>query len=350
MAISVPIENKLSVAAGTVTGIELRHLRYVVSAAEQGSFRRAANVIGVQQSAISRRIRDVEDRVGASLFTRHSAGVELTAAGRKFVTHARKAMRQIDCATKLAGSSGRGELGYVRLGIFSSLASGFIADLLGGYEAKYTGVSIEYVEGAPCEHVAAVRRYQLDLAFVTGGPNISDCDQEHFWTEKVYVVLPRDHALAIHESLSWSQIRRQHFVVSETDPGPEIHDYLVKHLTDFGQQASVECCAVGRDNLMQIVSFGRGLSLTSEATTGTRFPGVVYRELIGEELPFYAVWSPENDNPALRRLLSLARTMSSSNKKNGYGRNIRTKSAAPPLQMSADPFVAAPSQIPDRSP
>jgi hypothetical protein len=110
--------------------------------------------------------------------------------------------------------------------------------------------------------------------------------------------------------ISWSDLKNEHFLVSETDPGPEIHNFLVKNLADLGQHASMESCAVGRDNLVHIVSFGRGLSLTSEATTGTRFLGVVYRPLSAEDLPFRAVWSPRIDNPALRRLLSLARTMS----------------------------------------
>lgn len=330
--------------------IELRHLRYAIAAAEHHSFRRAASVLGVQQSAVSRRIRDIEDGVGASLFTRHSAGVDLTDAGCKFVHHARSAMAEIDRAAKLAGSSGRGERGSVRLGVFSSLASGFIARMLRKYEAMNARVGIEYIEGAPREHIAAIRRFQLDVAFLTGPVDILDCDTEHFWTEKVFVVVPSDNPLAARDSLSWEQLKDQHFVVSETYPGPEIHDYLVKHLANLGQHASVECCAVGRDNLMQIVSFGRGLSLTSEATTGTRFPGVVYRELVGEELPFHAVWSPENDNPALRRLLSLARKMASNDKTNSYSQDAWAKPAAPSLQMDPQPCPDAPLQNRDQSP
>lgn len=68
--------------------------------------------------------------------------------------------------------------------------------------------------------------------------------------------------------------------------------------------------AVGRDNLMQLVAMGQGLTLTSEAITATRFPGVVFRPLNGQVWPYSAIWSPRNDNPALRRLLSLARSLS----------------------------------------
>lgn len=302
--------------------VEVRHLRYVIVAAEQGSFRRAATALDVEQSAISRRIRDVEDRLGVSLFTRHSGGVELTNAGKRFLGHARQALRQIDRAAKFAGSAGRGEQGTLRVGIVSSLASGFIADLLKDYESANAGVHIEYIEGAPGEHVAAIRRFRIDVAFVTARTAPSDCETEQLWTEKVFVVLPSNHRLVASEVISWSDLKDEHFVVSETDPGPEIHDFLVKHLADLGQHASVESCAVGRDNLMQIVSFGRGLSLTSEATTATHFPGVVYRQLSTDELPFLAVWSPRIDNPVLRRLLSLARTMAK--RHDGCGQTARS--------------------------
>lgn len=93
--------------------------------------------------------------------------------------------------------------------------------------------------------------------------------------------------------------------------GPEIHDYLVKHLAEFGHHPSVERFPVyNRRTLMQVVASGEGISLTSEATTGATFLGVAYRLLVTEDLPFCAVWSPRNDNPALRRMLSLARSMS----------------------------------------
>ena len=60
---------------------ELRHLRYAVAAADQGSFRRAALAMNIQESAVSRRIRDLEDEIGAALFIRHTGGVTLTQAG-----------------------------------------------------------------------------------------------------------------------------------------------------------------------------------------------------------------------------------------------------------------------------
>jgi DNA-binding transcriptional LysR family regulator len=64
--------------------IEMRHLRYVMAAAEHGSIRRAARALGVQVSAVSRRIADLEDEIGDTLFVRCSGGVALTYAGQRW--------------------------------------------------------------------------------------------------------------------------------------------------------------------------------------------------------------------------------------------------------------------------
>lgn len=290
--------------------MELRHLRYVISAAENGSIRRAALALGVRESAVSRRIRDLEDEIGAALFTRQRNGVDLTYAGEQFVRRVRRAINQINLAVKDVGVTGRGEDGVVRIGVFSSLASGFIAELIQAYDADHAGIRLDFIEGGPAEHLPAIRQLRLDVAFLTGKPVADGCDVAHLWNERVYVAMQAADELASHEDLGWNDLRRRHFVVSEAPPGPEIHDYLLKHLVELGHHPSIQQQEVYRDTLMQIVASGRGLTLTSEATIATSFPGVVYRPLAGEILPFCAIWSPRNDNPAFRRFLSLAKEIS----------------------------------------
>jgi DNA-binding transcriptional LysR family regulator len=287
--------------------IELRHLRYFLVAAEHGSFRKAGNALAVQESAISRRIRDLEDRLGASLFQRHSGGVELTVAGRNFLAQTRVAMKHLGDAVIDVGAIGRSESGHLRVGIFSSLSSGFLYDLFQAYDADMSSVCIDFSDGSPTEHIAAVRMHQIDIAFVTGTAQHTGCETAHLWSEQVFAVLPSTHHLANHPSLVWRDLIGGTFIVSEQAPGREVHDYLLKRLSDLGQYPDVQRQNVGRDNLMSLVAIGRGLTLTSEATTSTSFHGVVYRPVAGETLPFSAVWSPQNDNPALRRLLSMAR-------------------------------------------
>src|SRR5258705_11332036 len=83
--------------------MELRHLRYFVAVVEEGSLTTAAEFrLRTSQPSLSRQIRDLEYQVGAELLTRSVRGVELTAAGKAFLDHARLALAQVDAAVEAA--------------------------------------------------------------------------------------------------------------------------------------------------------------------------------------------------------------------------------------------------------
>jgi DNA-binding transcriptional LysR family regulator len=318
--------------------IQVRHLNYVIAAADHGSFRRAAAALSVQESAISRRIRELEDQLGAALFIRSPGGVKLTHAGKQFVQRGRKALSEIGLAKAEVTAIGRGENGLVKIGIFSSLASGFLSDLIQSFGERHSAVKLTFIDANPAEHLAAIRRLQLDVAFITGTAKWPGCDSQHFWSERIYAVLPDYHPRADDLEVQFSDLAGESFIVSESAPGEEIHDYLVKRLADLGRHPEIQQQAVGRDNLMRLVALGRGLTVTSEATTAAQFPGVVFRPIEGEILPFCAVWSPQNENPALHHLLDLARSMT----------RIEAEQEIRDAPPSAFP-PASPSQNPDPS-
>lgn len=292
--------------------MDLIALRYALLAAEHLSFRQAASVLDVRQSVVSRRVRALEDQIGVSLFERHRAGVRLTEAGRRFLQQVRGALAELDYAVKSAGDAGRGAEGLLRIGIFSAIATGFLRELIRGFVADHPRVAIDICEDASRDHIARVREHRIDVAFVTGEPQVAGCDVARLWTERVFAVLPETHALAGERGISWEALRDEQFIVRCSAAGPEVHDYVIQRLAALGHHPRVERYAVGRETLMHLVALGFGISLTSEATIATAFPEVVFRPIATAEdmLTFSAVWSPTNDNPVVRRFLSLARRLS----------------------------------------
>lgn len=311
--------------------VELRHLRYFVAAAEYGSFRKAGAAIGVHQPALSRRIRDLEHHLGAALFHRHSSGVSLTFAGQRFLRRARQILRSVGDGMHDIAAIGRSEHGRVKVGIYSSIASGFLADLLRRYSDLHPEVQMDLIDDDPAEHIAAIRQLRIDTAFVTGERTWRDCVSVPLWSERVFAVLPVEHQLTAETELRWHQLSEEKFIVNEAPPGQEIHDYLVQNLATLGHHPLIRVQHVGRENLLPLVALNRGLTVVSEAMTAAQFPGIVYRPIAGEILPFSAVWSPKNDNPALRRLLDLARSMVGSS-----DANILTLQASQ-IELSAEP-------------
>lgn len=292
----------------------LHHLHYFVVSAENGSFRQAARELEIQESAVSRRVRDLEDQVGASLFHRHSAGVTLTFAGETFLKAARNILGNVEETITDICAAGRGEKGRLTIGIFSSLASGFLNNLIVSFGRSFPEIEIELVNGNPTDHFGAIRSLRLDIAFVSESKSWPDCDNEELWKERVFLVCPEHHELAAGRMSTWDEIADETFLVSEVAPGQEMRDYLVRRLASVSRAPRIQTHAVGRDNLHALVAMGRGLAVTREASTATQFPGVIYLPIEGETLTYSAVWLPHNDNPALRRLLSMARDLAGNNR------------------------------------
>jgi DNA-binding transcriptional LysR family regulator len=291
---------------------DLTSVTHALLVAEHLSFRQAACAQGVRQSAVSRRIRALEDALGVSLFERHHGGVRVTPAGASFIDRARHALSQLDDAVKSAGAAGRGANGQLCIGIFSSVASGFLRELLRAYLVHHPAVCIQISESAASDHIARIRKGQLDVAFVRGVPSLSSCEVEALWTERIFVALPHEHRLCDRDEIEWEALRDERFAVRQSEPGPQIHDYVIARLADLGFYPSVQRFDVGRDTLMHLVALGLGLTFVGEAATAMSFREVTFRPIAGnaEVLAFSAVWSPNNDNPAFRRFLSLARSLS----------------------------------------
>jgi DNA-binding transcriptional LysR family regulator len=279
--------------------------------AECLSFRRAARVLGTQQSAISRRVRALEDVLGVSLFERNPAGVRPTTAGAQFFEQARDGLRQLDDAVKTAGAAGRGVIGHLHVAILSSMAAGFLREVIRTFHAGHADVALHILEGASREQIALVRGNRLDVAFVLGAPDLPNCNVTQLWTEHIFAALPQKHILCDCDQITWESLRHEKVILCQSELGGAIHDRLITRFAELGYSPWVERLDVGREALMHLVALGLGVSFTSEATVATQFPEVVFRPMAGAgaRIPFSAVSLPNNDNPAFRRFLSLARAM-----------------------------------------
>jgi DNA-binding transcriptional LysR family regulator len=175
--------------------------------ADHLSFSRAAHVLGVRQSAVSRRVRALEDQLGVSLFERHASGVRLTVAGRHFLDNTRSAIHEIDLAVKNAGAAGRGDEGVIRIGILPCLLPGFLCDHLAEFREAQPGVILDFFEGPPEQLIARIMARRLDIAFITSGTPTPGCDAEALWSSVICVALSDRHPLAGCDAIDWELLK-----------------------------------------------------------------------------------------------------------------------------------------------
>jgi len=118
----------------------------------------SAEALGVCQSSVSKRVIRLENELGVDLFDRHHAGVKVTNAGAHFFEHAKLAIDHLDSAMISAGMAGRVERGRLKIGIVSSLASGFLPELLLCYSTRHPDIDLSIVEGSPKRKSGAASR------------------------------------------------------------------------------------------------------------------------------------------------------------------------------------------------
>lgn len=291
--------------------IDLISVYQALTVTEQLSFRKAAAVLGIRQSAVSRRVRLLEDNLGVSLFERRPRGVQVTLAGSCFFERVRPALEQLDFAVTGAKAAGQGKQGRLRIGIFTPPTGGFLRSLIASFSQNYPDVTLDFSEGSRLTHFAGLRAQTLDVAFVTGASPVPDCETVELWSERIHIALPVDHPLCDRDQLDWPDIRGERFIVSRFAPGPEVRDYVVRRVASFSSYPTIEQVAVSPATIIHLVGMGFGLGVVAASWTALGIPGVAFRPLIdpADILPFSAVWSPGNDNPALRRFLSVAHIM-----------------------------------------
>jgi DNA-binding transcriptional LysR family regulator len=326
------------------TAVNPISIRWALSAAEHRSFRGAARELGVGHPSVSRHIRALEDGLGISLFERSRRGLKVTHAGRQFFAVAREAFRQLQHASQVAAEAGQGSTGGVSIGIQPSMGAGFLRELLQAYSARHPNVTIEFVEGAsPAEHISLVQQRRLDVAFVVGDTaHAANCDAVPLWKERLFVALPSGHRLKHRTAVGWPALRNERFIIRQAKCDPELCERVIKHLSDHTPGAVIQKLNVGRETLMHLVSIGRGLTITSEAAVATAYPDVIFLPISGDDetVQFSAVWLRGNRNPALLRLLSLAKVQAEKarDQASASSRPNPRRSATWPISLS---FVGA---------
>ena len=169
---------------GRASTIAIQHLRYVVAAAEYGSFRQAAEAPRLEQSTLSRRVLQLEEAIGVTVFERSSGGVRATPAGRDFLRIARSILEQMDALVTTARNTGRGEAGRLAVGFYTSLSARNLRATLVDFRLRFPQVELGMAERSRMRLVTGLRNGALDIVIATGGSPLFDSRALPLWSER----------------------------------------------------------------------------------------------------------------------------------------------------------------------
>lgn len=137
--------------------------------ADTQSFSRAAAALNVKQSTLSRRVMQLEHRLGVKLFERTTRGAEPTENGRVFIEQARRIVTDVENLQTTARAVSYGEQGRVAVGYSSTLMGGHLKHAFTDYLTRYTDVQFDGVEAGPEKLLHSLQSRMIDVAVAPAG-------------------------------------------------------------------------------------------------------------------------------------------------------------------------------------
>jgi LysR family hca operon transcriptional activator len=293
--------------------MELRHLRYFVAVVEEGSLTTAAELrLHTSQPSLSRQIRDLEYQVGAELLSRSVHGVELTAAGKAFLDHARLALAQVDAAVEAARRAAQPARKTFAIGFQTGHEMNWLPQAMHVLRDELKNIHVTISSDYSPDLAEALARGRLDVAFLRVEPTFDLCYEvvDH---EPLIVLMPSDHRLTSREAIHPREFVGEIFIGGSRHPHTHTHtkasvlaavteDYLRRCGLDIKLDHGVDNMAMA----MSLVASTRGLALMPAYAKNLLPWSVVSRPLEGEAptIDLAVGYSKANTSPILKLFLS----------------------------------------------
>ncbi|MFI1714198.1 LysR family transcriptional regulator [Streptomyces sp. NPDC053513] len=294
--------------------MELRQLRYFVTVAEEGGFGRAAERLGVVQSAVSQQVRRLERAWGVELFERTTRRVRLSAAGERLLPEARAVLAAADRTARVAADITAGDDGILRLGGIHGPGDR-INRVLGELASGAPRLQVRLRRLPVTRRLAAVRDGELDAAFVRALPDEPGAAPGltllPLWSDPLYAALPEEHPLATEPEPRLEQLAGLPLRLAPREENPPFHALVTGAFGAVGGrpvpgppfsdlQATLTAIGTAREPSWTLFYEVRGLP---------RVPRVAVRPLAGLTVATSLAVRPGPPGPALRHLLGALRTV-----------------------------------------
>jgi len=261
--------------------LTLKQVTYFLAVAEAGSVSRGAASLGISQSALTEALKQLEGQTGATLFTRHSKGVDLTYQGHQFLRHAHSILATVADAEKAISTRPEAVSGELNLGVTSMVSGYFLAHILARYRRMFPNVEVRVIEDerAYIEHLLVNGELGAGLMITSNMEDTYALEHEVLMRSRFRVWMPPDHRLCRQEAIAIADMADEPMIALSTD---DITESLATHWRAAGGEPRIVLKTSSVEAVRSLVATGAGLAI---------LPDIAYRP-----------WSLEGDRIEARTL------------------------------------------------
>lgn len=198
---------------------------------DMGSFHKAADILGLTPSAISHTISAMESELGFSVFTRGKSGITLTNYGEHLLPYVNAVINSDESLKQVVDEMNGLKTGKVKIGVFSSVCTSWLPDILRSFQEKYGGITIEVFQGTYEDVAYWIKNGVVDLGFLSVS-SAKDLPIEPLYRDPLLCVLPKGMKSKKHpEYVDTEEMRRHQFVTQRESTDADIQNFLkMNHL------------------------------------------------------------------------------------------------------------------------
>ena len=289
--------------------MELRHLRYFAAVGEEQHFGRAAARLHIAQPALSRQIQDLEKEIGFVLFDRLPRGVRLSAAGKLFLSDARRILQDVDEAKLRAERIALGKAGTLRIGIATAVSwHGLVVNAFREFRRRQPDVEIVLHHLVSVHQVEAVVSDRLDVGFAAAvTPWHKELEHRQFALDRMVLAVPKGHPLTKRARIRLRDLRNMPFIWFHRWVNPTFYDQMMEACARAGLSAPrIVQEATDCDTVLGLVQCQIGIAWLTESTRWHCPRGVVLLPVVDMHvrLAFNLIWKKDNSSPLLQTFVA----------------------------------------------
>ncbi len=270
--------------------------------AEELHFARAAERLHIEQSPLSRTIRELEDRIGVRLFNRDRRGTHLTRAGEFFLQDVRRVFVALDRALDGARAAAAGHCGVLHVAVSDGITQLRLASLLALSREEEPTTVIRLTEATLTEQLRGLHDGTIDVGFARTNEVGDDIECIPLWQEALVAAVPSRHPLLSHALVPLDELLRFPLVACH----PEVYEGYNRNIERILRASNVMPNIVERATslgmLLTLVSAGYGVAFATAAQIDAyRLPDVVTRPLSMSDpaLTTYLLRKADTDPPGM---------------------------------------------------